>query len=313
MKNQCVWFISALVGAAAILIGERTNVLPADWWCVPWLLSLVLFGLPHGALDHEVALRLWRPQPPPRWALPVILGGYLALVVVVLASWLVSPVILFLGFIALTWAHWGLADLWWSWVRDPAYFSSRFHRAIFAALRGALPMLVPLGSDPGFYRQTAQAACALFRGPAEAFNWIEYDATRDLALGVTAVLAGLDFILAQRSAWSRWLNVLEGVSLAFFFLALPALVSIGLYFTFWHGLRHLLRLKSFEGISWTRLTLQALPATLGALGLLLGLAWVTPHPAGYLPLLALYLVLISALTVPHALIVGWMDAREGLW
>jgi hypothetical protein len=28
---------------------------------------------------------------------------------------------------------------------------------------------------------------------------------------------------------------------------------------------------------------------------------------------AAYLVLISALTVPHAIVVAWMDGREGIW
>ena len=50
----------------------------------------------------------WRATSPP--LLIVILG------------WFAAPEIIFAGFILLTWAHWGLADLWWSWRRGARLF-----------------------------------------------------------------------------------------------------------------------------------------------------------------------------------------------
>ena len=175
-SREAIWPIAALVGA--LILGWVARTLPPTWWLAPWVLSVVFFGLPHGALDHEVLLRLWRPVPPPRWALGAILAGYVAMSLLVIVGWFVAPAVVFAGFIALTWAHWGLADLWCSWRRDQTYFTSRWHRAVFAAWRGALPMLVPLAVDPGLYRQTAEAVCDLFQRQPADFRWLEHPAVR---------------------------------------------------------------------------------------------------------------------------------------
>jgi hypothetical protein len=51
-----------------------------------------------------------------------------------------------------------------------------------------------------------------------------------------------------------------------------------------------------------------------ALALLAGLYLLTPGSVqGLTGFLALYLVLISVLTLPHVVIVGLMDLRQGLW
>ncbi len=79
MKNrEAIWPWAAFVGALAGWLAGRGRMLPAGWWVVPWVLSLGFFGLPHGAVDHEVLRRLWRPAPNRRWALGAILAGYLA-------------------------------------------------------------------------------------------------------------------------------------------------------------------------------------------------------------------------------------------
>jgi Brp/Blh family beta-carotene 15,15'-monooxygenase len=153
----------------------------------------------------------------------------------------------------------------------------------------------------------------LFSAQPSHFDFLESAFTRSLALGTVVILGVADFCLAKGSILTRRLNLAESLALLLFFALVPALVSIGFYFAFWHGLRHVLRLKSFEQLSWPGFTLHALPATLGALVLLAGLAYFVHFQSGYLVLLGIYLSLIAALTFPHALIVNWMDFREGVW
>lgn len=296
-------------GALAGLLANQAGMNLADsgWWLLPWTLSLVVFGLPHGAIDHEVLRRLW--QPAPRWGLGAILAGYLAAAGLVIVGWFVAPRAVFAGFILLTWAHWGLGDLWHSWRRDPAYFASRAHRAVFAAWRGALPMLIPLAADPALYRQTAESVCDLFlRHPAH-FAWLEDGAIRRTALVAALALGLADAVLARRRAWTYRLNVAEGLGLLAFFSTLPPLVSVGFYFAFWHGLRHVRRLMESENVTWGQFAWRATPATLAALAMLGALAVVTHSGA----VLGVYLALIAALTAPHAATVTLSDIADGLW
>ena len=120
-------------------------------------------------------------------------------------------------------------------------------------------------------------------------------------------------LLARRGSRSRGLNAAEGLALLLFFGVLPALASVGFYFAFWHGLRHVRRLMAWEGIGWGGFARQAVPATLGALAMLGALALVLRRHEDGLGMIGVYLALIAALTVPHALVVTLLDCREGLW
>ena len=314
IMRQVLWPLAALALAAAAVLAQRAHWLPANWWLLPWVLSFVCFGLPHGAVDHDVVLSLY---PPPRrrgMAMATVVAAYLAVCLLALSGWFVAPRAWFGGFVVLTWAHWGLADLWWSWNRDRGYFTSRGHRVVFALWRGALPMLVPLAADPGLYRRVAAATCGLFLPHGPDLGWLEFPATRAAALVATLGLGVVDFVLAAPRARTRWLNLVEGASLLMFFGTLPALASVGLYFAFWHGLRHIERLLIVEGWTWPRLVRRAVPNTLGAIALLTALALIVrPAAANGNQLVGIYLALIAALTVPHALVVAALDARAGLW
>ncbi len=120
-------------------------------------------------------------------------------------------------------------------------------------------------------------------------------------------VSGVDFVLARRGARTRWLNLAESGALLALFGALPALASVGFYFAFWHGWRHIRRLLAWEGWTWRQFAWRALPNTLGALAL------ATRDRLGGDGLVGVYLALIAALTVPHAVAVTALDIREGLW
>lgn len=311
--HQALWPLAAAVAAVVAVLADRAHWLPAGWWLLPWALSFVCFGLPHGAVDHDVALSLRPPARARRGEMAAILAAYLAVCLLMLGGWFVAPRVWFAGFIVLTWAHWGLADLWWSWHRERAYFRGRWHEAVFALWRGALPMLIPLAADPHLYRQTAEATCGLFLPHVPDFGWLEAPATRTAALAVALGLGVADCVLASPRARTVWLNRVEGVALLLFFGALPALASVGLYFAFWHGLRHILRLLLTQGWTWPRFVRRAWPNTLGALVLLTALLVIRPDAGSGNRLVGTYLALIAALTVPHAMVVAAMDSRAGLW
>ena len=112
--------------------------------------------------------------------------------------------------------------------------------------------------------------------------------------------------------------------LAAYFALVPPVLAVGLYFCLWHAPRHIARLVLLDGASavafekgrfpLARFVRDAAPLTLAALALLLGFYFALPGAGTSAPaLLALYLVLISVLTLPHVVVVSFMDYAQGLW
>ena len=320
----------ALLGAAglAFIFGAEVS----GWLrYAPFALSLVLFGLPHGAVDHLVPGRLYKGRASPG-SIAWVSVLYLALAMLYLAAWFDSPGTAFAFFIALTWFHWGQGDLYFMAVlgrdvgTEPLYL-----KTLTVFVRGGMPMLVPLLAFPEIYRAIAFDIVKLFRGDASTLAWA-FDPTFRLLAGaafIVAVLAVLyqGYQRSVRDGSSVWrLEVAEVILLTLYFAVVPPVLALGLYFCLWHSPRHVARLMLLNKASATALeksrigralrifVRDAAPLTVAALALLAGLYFAVPGPVdGAGGLLAVYLVLISTLTLPHVAIVCLMDLRQGIW
>jgi Brp/Blh family beta-carotene 15,15'-monooxygenase len=190
-------------------------------------------------------------------------------------------------------------------------------------------MLVPLLFFPDAYRGVADAAAGLFGADAASLSGAFSPAFRFGAGAALAAVAGVFLLRAagDLAAGRRALLpvALETFLLCAFFAVVPPVLAVGLYFTLWHAPRHVARLMllaragaRYLGVgrpvrALARFAVEAAPLTVLALALLVGLLLAVPRPAGDPgSLLALYLVLVSALTLPHASLVAYMDWRQGL-
>lgn len=297
----------------------------------PFALSLVFFGLPHGAVDHLVPGRLSGGDASAGSVL-VVIALYLALAGLYLGLWFAAPGAAFVLFIALTWFHWGQGDLYFlsALVRDvdPGPLSLK---ASTVFVRGGIPMLVPLLAFPEVYRGVARRLVGLFGGDASSLTWAFASGFR-LAVGVGFFLVILLVLYRSyrfhgrrnRSAWR--LEAAETLLLAAYFAVVPPVLALGLYFCLWHSPRHVARLMLLNRVSAAALekgrvgaavgvfARDAAPMTGAALALLVGLYFLVPGPVvGASGLLAVYLVLISTLILPHVVVVCLMDSRQGLW
>lgn len=286
---------------------------------IPMALGLLLFGLPHGAIDHLVALGLAEKPLRPA-ALSSVLFLYSTVVITVLACWLFFPSAAAIGFLIMTIYHWGNADLAFERYGLRGALESRGHLAngVHLILRGLIPIGLPFVFFPSEAFQFLNACVHLFAPNHE----IPTSHGRSF---VSAVFL-LFFVSDLGLHLSRWRSslarriVVENFALVAFFYFVPPLIAVGWYFAGWHGLRHLLRLSRYEspekpivapsrGIS--RLCCQAIPFTLASILILAGLyIWMSDRVAGAFETTALYLVLVSALTLPHLLVVEWMDIQE---
>lgn len=314
------WLVlGALVFVFSLLRAYDVSV-PPEYRYIPFLVSIVVFGLPHGALDHLVPARL-RDESPDVRSVARVISAYTVLVVAYAAVWFVVPALAFAFFIALTAYHWGQGDLHASLSLLRTGVDSRAGRAATLVARGSLPMLAPLVFFPGEYREVADAVIGVFDPRGAASVAFAFEPGFRAAVFVFLVAAGVVTVYFSRSSFEAGELVLLGV----YFAAVPPIIAIGFYFCFWHSTRHVARLVALDPVASERIesgnasgalfrfVRDAAPLTVGAL-LLFGGLWVFVSPPATLEgFFALYLVLLAALTLPHAGVVTLMDRAQRVW
>jgi len=296
----------------------------------PLVASVVVVGLPHGAVDHLAVARTRGRRPDVRAvarvvALYAVVGGAYAV------GWFVAPAAAFALFILLTWFHWGQGDLYALVALSGAdHLRSLSQRAATVVVRGGLPMLVPLLAFPDWYQRVAETLVGRVAPGAVTALAPAFRADVRLALGVAygALVVGtlaLGYARAgDRGPWRT--DAAETLGLVAYFAVVPPVFAIGLYFCLWHSLRHVGRLLLVDdaavralgdrrpGAAAARFTRDALPLTVVSLALLVGLAAVVPNPPETVPeWVGLYLVFIAVVTLPHVVVVSIMDREQRIW
>jgi|AntDeeMetageno51_2_1112566.scaffolds.fasta_scaffold00184_4 Brp/Blh family beta-carotene 15,15'-monooxygenase len=320
------WIALATTAAAVLVVGAPSRGLQL----LPFAVSIVLFGLPHGAVDH-LTLPWAYDEPPTRRWLAIIGGLYLVVGLAYTAVWFVAPIAAFALFILITWFHWGQGEVHpLVELVGPTHLRTRAARALTVAARGSLPMLVPLVAFPEEYRWVAARLVGLF-GTVDlaALDPIFSPAGRGAVAAVVATLLVASLVVGYRSGKGRkaWLvDAGELVFLSAYFLVVPPILAIGIFFPCWHSVRHITRLLLLDDVgsarlgegdlagALTRFGRVATPLTVGALLVFGGLAVAVPAASVSGPdLFAVYLVGIAVVTAPHVVVVTVLDLREGIW
>ncbi|ELY76012.1 Brp/Blh family beta-carotene 15,15'-dioxygenase [Natrinema pallidum] len=318
----------AVAAGATIVFGSP----PLVYQYVPLALSVVVLGLPHGAVDHLVLPRVRGDPVTPRslafvGVLYLLLGSAYALV------WVLAPVAAFILFILVTLVHWGQGDVYALLEFVGAdHLETRASRLLALLVRGGLPMLVPLVAFPGQYAFVAETLIGVFDPSAATALDPLFEPT-----GRAAVVIGFGSLIAlsllrggcRTSPGERWpwlVDAAETLGLVGYFATVPPILAIGLYFCFWHSLRHVLRTMLVDPVASaalergairtavSRFARDAAPLTLAALAVLVGIWLAVPRtPATVADIIAVYLVGIAVLTLPHVVVVTLLDREDGIW
>ncbi|SFR30308.1 MULTISPECIES: Brp/Blh family beta-carotene 15,15'-dioxygenase [Halorubrum] len=338
------WFARrpALALAALLPIGAVTPLFPVEVGVATFALGTLAVGMAHGAVDHLVPLRA-APGVSLRRSIAVVSVVYAVLGGAVVAAFFVAPVAAFVGFIALTWLHWGQGDVATLAIAGVEHLPSSAERWLALVVRGGLPMGVPLLAHPEEYRLVAEWIVGLFLVDSGAATsavaplfvpevrfavglGMAAATLASVALGYRRVRSGRgpDGSRRDPGGWRRDVGELA-VLWAWFLLAAPVF-AIGVYFALWHALRHVGRLvlvdpgaasaaSAGDAVgALARFGRDAAPLTLG--GFLVVGAVGASVPAGVAApgdLLAVSLVAIAAMTLPHVVVVAWLDRRQEVW
>ncbi len=320
-----------LVLGAVALVGAAGLRVPEAWRYAPLLASVVAFGLPHGAIDYVALPRAVAGEVTPRLVAAVSLL-YAVVGAAYTLLWFLAPVPAAALFILVTWFHWGQGELYPIVGLLGADHLDRPGRVATTVVRGGLPMLVPLLGFPGVYREVVGSFVVPFGGTAADLGWLFAGETR-LALGagfglLTVAVLARGYVLADDplGGGRSWLvDAGETLLLWVYFLTVPPVLAIGVYFCLWHAVRHIaravgvdrraadsLRVGNVSG-ALARFLKEALPLTALALVFLAVLWLVVPVEPTLQEATGLYLVFIAILTLPHVLVVLWMDRVQGVW
>lgn len=317
------------IGVLAVLI-PITPTLPTGIQYLPLGVSILVLGLPHGAVDHLAVARVRGNRPD--WAAIIrVFALYTVVGIIYAITWFVVPALAFVLFILVTWFHWGQGDLFALVELEGAeHIHSVPQRIGTVLVRGGLPMVVPLLAFPEWYRMVATDIVGLFAPQRVRALEPVFRTDVRIALGIgfgSLILWTLAVGYVRSEAARSWrLDTAETLGLGAYFVLVSPVLAIGVYFCVWHSLRHIVRLMLLDdgsetalenGDVWTalgRFARDATPLTISAIVLLGGLAVGVPNPPTTVPeWVGLYLVFIAIVTLPHVIVVTVMDREQGVW
>ena len=264
------------------------------------IVLLPFVGIPHGALDYALARQFLQPRIGRGWVL-YFLATYMLTMAIVLVVWWIHPTASFVAFLALTLYHFGTGDS----LATPS--TPLLVRIAEVLARGGLVLTLP----------------ALFNRQEilQLFSYlIPEPGARSAVSMLVAIMPVFAVCLLVCITWSSFqfirrqepLFLLQAVELAVLtalFCILPALLAFGVYFSFLHSIRHMLRLSgnnkassafsAAAGMIRLALPITAATLTLGgsAYVLLSGLSFDMPQ------LVRVIFIGIASMTYPHALVV----------
>ena len=327
------WFARypAIALAVVLPLGALTPLLPVEVGVATFALGTLVVGMAHGAVDHLVPLRA--SDASLRRSIAVVSVVYAVLGGGVVVAFFTAPVVAFVGFIALTWLHWGQGDVAALVVAGVEHLQTPATRVLTLVVRGGLPMGVPLLAHPSEYRVVTEWVIGLFvADAAAAVDPLFVPATRIAVgasmAGATLVSVGLGYRQVRAGASRRgWLrDVGETATLWAWFLLAAPVFAVGVYFAAWHALRHVGRLALVDGAATAaladgdvrgalrRFARDAAPLTLGGFLVVGGVAIAVPSGvAAPGDVLGVSLVAIAAMTLPHVAVVAWLDGRQRVW
>ncbi|CAB4699804.1 MAG: beta-carotene 15,15'-dioxygenase, Brp/Blh family [Actinobacteria bacterium] len=274
-------------------------------WQIGLAIAALAIGIPHGAVDHLVAL----PQTSrPRLALLII--GYVLVAVIAVLAILHWNKLGFQLVLAMSALHFGFGDAAFIAEKDRLENRQRMRQKVqnmFAISSGIIPVFIPL------LKSSTKSALAEIN-PA-LISWAS-DIEPQIKFLVGFFLVLTLILLAKDNRPREFIDLIFLTGLA---LIAPPLVAFAVYFGCWHAMRHTARLtlllpKSVNAAnennprkSFLSAVIPGLPALVGTVVVALVIAVTDSNiDASYLWYL---LVVVWALTVPHMIVTSKIDQK----
>ena len=279
-----------------IVIQQWIHAIPED---IQWLFFgsvLLLFGIPHGALDHLIDQKIQESGKTKfsHWRFHL---KYIATIAAYILLWNFFPVTSFVLFLLISAFHFGETDL----SIPSGSFQSLFLQVLYGTLLLLIFLFVYKNNARLFESETKSFSAFIHSG----LSWMQHSFFIWIAMFLFFAFT-LVYLFYMPGQWQSLLMIVG--RLLFVYLSavfLPFPVSFAIYFGLWHSLLSLSNIKTFMSdgksveISWLQLLRKAAPLALVSIAGLIVLAFIFVqfyHTQFYM--LSLF-VGVSVLTLPH--------------
>lgn len=300
---------STLAVVFAILVSGILNLLEFGeslGWQVGFAVIALALGIPHGAVDHLVALPATS-----KFKLVLLIIGYVAIALLAVLAILHWNKLGFQLVLAMSAFHFGFGDAAFVAEQDRLSGRSRMKsktQNMFAISSGSIPVLIPLLNE--------STSSALREINPLLINWASTIEPQLKFLIAFFFVTTLVLLITEK----RIREVIDLSLLAGLALIAPPLVAFAVYFGCWHAMRHTARLtlilpkaliaaeKNNPRGSFLAAVVPGLPALIGTVivALFIAILDTTNIDASYLWYL---LVVVWALTVPHMMVTTKIDQK----
>lgn len=266
-------------------------------------LSMLLIGIPHGAIDHIVSSRLYNLDGNATDQLKFYIP-YLLLMFLMALIWILSGVAGFILFALITMYHFGQADI------EHLNLPSRA-KTLLTISRGLMILSLVIFVDVDYTLPVIGEATGF---ALQNMDWLYengYMVGVFLGLQHPTLMLLVSFRCRSdlQSPW--WYPTLDPLVILFLFIFNDPIIGFSIYFSLWHSLGHFMEMKDFfnrigESLSVWKFYKLAIPFTLISI---FGLAviYVVNNSYGLEEkMVSLLFILISVLTLPHVLVVEKM-------
>ena len=286
------------------------SVALAGW---PFSLSLILIGLPHGAVDLAVSSRLSGAT---TWSASFRgFVGYIILLVLVLAAAFTLPTAVIVAFGLMSAWHFGTADVL---DLNESVANNSHESWLVAAARGSFVLSLPFVFHPTSTCEVANRLLQMFgsngANVSESIVTPVFVAILCLAFAVLFV----EWCLRISSGDTHYAGILllEIASLVAAFAILHPLFAMGSYFLCWHSwrqTRRLILLMEGESVSINRsvmlLHVRSLPLLIPTLLVVAAvLTWALPNATIY-DLAVVALAVFVVVTPPHQILISRLQGN----
>lgn len=262
------------------------------------LMIILIFGIPHGAADGVLMLR--RNLLDSSFQKSLFFLFYILIAIMVVAFWIVFPMLGLLAFLLLSILHFGSGDAR-IYQQLPLFYLRSF-------LHGSAVVLFISFFHQG---QTSKLYAILLQGSPE---YIGYFLKFLLALWVLGIAGYLFHLLMKKQL--TFLPLVEITTLGVLFYVLPPLWGFAFYFCAIHSLRHfksIYRLVDVNGALGLDV-ISILVISFVTISAILGAALILPDYDYTTNLVRTVFIGLAALTVPHMLLIDFFPHRaHALW